>query len=65
MKNIDSNKIAKNIIYVLTIFLIILILYNCILLFNNYFINKASYKNSLRVDKKIVTYIYLNGKLFG
>lgn len=58
MKKFDSDKLIRTIIYVLTIFLIVLILYNCILLLNIHFHNKTSYKNSLRVDKKIVNDIY-------
>lgn len=51
MNNINLNKIIRNIVYILTIFLIVLILYNCILLLNSGPFDKTSYKNSLRVEK--------------
>ncbi|AOR22441.1 hypothetical protein [Clostridium taeniosporum] len=53
MKNINLNKLIRNIIYILTVFLIVLIIYNSILLLNNQFFNKTSYKNSFRVNKTI------------
>ncbi|NFG42227.1 hypothetical protein FC789_13740 [Clostridium botulinum] len=58
MNNINLNKIIRNIVYILTIFLIVLILYNCILLLNSGPFDKTSYKNSLRVEKIVTDDIY-------
>ncbi|WP_315077884.1 hypothetical protein [uncultured Clostridium sp.] len=58
MNNINLNKIIRNVIYILTIFLIVLILYNCILLLNNNPFDKTSYKNSLRVEKIVEDDVY-------
>lgn len=58
MNNINLNKIIRNVVYILTIFLIVLILYNCILLLNNGTFNKTSYKNSLRVEKIVADDVY-------
>lgn len=58
MNNIDLNKIIRNIIYILTIFLTGLILYNSILLLNDNFFHKTSYKNSLRVEKIVADDVY-------
>ncbi|AIY80396.1 hypothetical protein FDB15_11805 [Clostridium botulinum] len=58
MNNINLNKIIRNVIYILTIFLIVLILYNCILLLNSGTFDKTSYKNSLRVEKIVADDVY-------
>ncbi len=58
MNNINLNKIIRNVVYILTIFLIVLILYNCILLLNSGTFDKTSYKNSLRVEKIVADDIY-------
>ncbi|NFN18006.1 hypothetical protein FDB52_03755 [Clostridium botulinum] len=58
MNNINLNKIIRNITYILIIFLIVLILYNCILLLNNSPFDKTSYKNSLRVENVIKDDVY-------
>ncbi|ACD51925.1 hypothetical protein FDB55_05030 [Clostridium botulinum] len=58
MNNINLNKIIRNVTYILIIFLIVLILYNCILLLNNSPFNKTSYKNSLRVENVIEYDVY-------
>ncbi|KFX56418.1 hypothetical protein FDC58_17390 [Clostridium botulinum] len=58
MNNINLNKIIRNVVYILTIFLIVLILYNCILLLNSGTFDKTSYKNSLRVEKIVADDVY-------
>lgn len=58
MNNINLNKIIRNVVYILTIFLIVLILYNCILLLNSRTFDKTSYKNSLRVEKIVADDVY-------
>ncbi|MBN1066601.1 hypothetical protein DVW02_01155 [Clostridium botulinum] len=58
MNNINLNKIIRNVVYILTVFLIVLILYNCILLLNSGTFDKTSYKNSLRVEKIVADDIY-------
>ena len=50
MRFISYDKFIKTIIYILTIFLIVLILYNIFLLLNKNLLGKTPSKNSIKVS---------------